>query len=151
MCSNEKREKLVLDLLKRNQYAMAMKELRTSHEGLEEIIPLMIATACRKAMFADACVLLRTLERLAEKKRYFPTEQYDLVMLIMSFPPGCNSSWVLNIVQRLLELVPWPTHEHYIMAKTIMGTTANFYGDAEKKMKSVRLPKYLRTQGRSLI
>ena len=102
-------------------------------------------------MFADACVLLRTLERISEKKRYYPAEQYDLVMLIMSFPPCCKSSWVLNIVHYLLELVPWPTHEHYIMAKVIMGTTANFYGDAEKKMKSVRLPKYLRTQGRSSI
>ena len=45
-------------------------------------------------------------------------------------------------MKRFITLVPWPTDTHCEIAnKVIMGMTANFYGDAEDKMKSVRLPK----------
>ena len=138
---NESHMKEVIRLIKTNEFDRVLTIVRKSHRDLEELIPLVLVVACKKARFIDAFVMLRTLEEIALREKYHPVELYDFAMAAVNFPPGCKASWVMNIMERLRELVAWPTVEHYDRSKIVLGITANYYGDAEKTMKHVRLPR----------
>ena len=109
--------------------------------GIETLASILMTTCIKAGLMGSASRLLEYLENERQTLGILPCERADLIAVSNAFNQGEKVETVIDINERVGELVAW---EHILQKmkgmKTIMGSTANFYGKAADLLDHLKNP-----------